>query len=194
MKSRNLLILILLAAAFLIAACGTETAEEPATVEPAVEEPVVEEPAVEEPAAAEPVTLTIWHWETPPHRVEALQTWLDRYEAESGVTVEQVPINFPDYQTKILAGIAADNLPDMMLINPPHLPLIQGEGVILPIDDIFADLHDQYEFFEAGVDIYNMGGVQYGINAGLEHFSQKHSGYTGDRCARTWSASCCCAF
>lgn len=167
MKSRVFLIPSLLAAAIVLAACATPTAEEPAAVEPAVEEPAAEEPAAaepeEEPAAAEPVTLTFWHWETPPHRVEALQIWLDRYEAETGVTVEQVPINFPDYQTKILAAIAADTLPDMMLINPPHLPLIESAGAILPIDDIFADLHEQYEFFEAGVDIYNMGGVQWGI-------------------------------
>lgn len=146
MKYRIFVFLSLLVVTSLLAACGA----------PATEEPVKEEPE-------EPVTLTFWHWETPPHRVEALQTWLDRYEAESGVTVEQNPINFPDYQTKMLAAIAADTLPDMILINPPHLPLMVGEGAILPVDDLFEELHGQYEFFEAAANIYYMGGVQYGI-------------------------------
>jgi multiple sugar transport system substrate-binding protein len=164
MKARLYLILcLLIVAILLLSACAAPTVEEPAAEEPAAEEPAAPEAEEEEPAAAEPVTLSLWHWETPPHRVEALQIWLDRYETETGVTVEQVPINFPDYQTKILAAIAADVLPEMILINPPHLPLIESEGAILSVDDLFADLHEQYEFFEAAANIYNMDGLQYGI-------------------------------
>jgi len=157
MKRYLLVTLSLLIMASLLISCA-----QPETVGEPTEAPAVEEPT-EAPVVEEPVTISLWHWETPPHRVEALQTWLDRYEAESGITVEQVPINFPDYQTKILAAIATDTLPEMILINPPHLPLMVSEEAILPVDDLFKELHGQYEFFEAAVNIYNMDGVQYGI-------------------------------
>jgi multiple sugar transport system substrate-binding protein len=156
------MILSLLIVAGLLISCAPSTPAEEPPEEPAAEEPT-EAPAVEEPAAEEPTTLTLWHWETPPHRVEALQTWLDRYEQESGVTVEQSPINFPDYQTKMLAAVAANTLPEMILINPPHLPLLVAENAILPVDDLFTDLHGKYEFFEAAANIYNMDDQQYGI-------------------------------
>ena len=155
---RNLLVtLSLLLVASILISCAPSTPVAEPTEAPAAEEPT------EAPAVEAPVTLSLWHWETPPHRVEGLQTWLDRYEAESGVTVEQSPINFPDYQTKMFAAIAADTLPEMILINPPHLPLMAAEGAIVPIDDLFTDLNGKYKFFEAAANIYNMGGEQYGI-------------------------------
>lgn len=152
-KTLFLLSSLLIIMSMVIASC------QPAPVD--VEEPPVD---VEEPVAPDFVgPLTLWHWETPPHRVEALQTLLDRYETETGVTVEQVPVNFPDYLTKILSAIATDTLPEMIFINPPHLPLMESENAVLSVDDLYSDLHEQYDFFEAAANIYQLDGVQYGI-------------------------------
>lgn len=163
-------LLILMALVLTLAACAGEAQEGQVEEDVDVSEEVVEEDLeVEEEAeadeeeAAEPVTLTLWHWETPPHRVEGLQVWLDRYQEETGVTVEQVPINFPDYQTKMLSAMSTNTLPDTILINPPHLPLLESADAILPVNDLYQELNEQYDFFDTAAAIYNMDGTQYGI-------------------------------
>jgi len=107
--------------------------------------------------------ITIWHWETPPARVEGMQALFERYEAETGVQVEQVPVNFPDYQTKILSGIATGQLPDIIFINPPQLPLLLENEAIVAVDEVFHSLNEQFTIPAALSSPYNVNGTQYGI-------------------------------
>jgi multiple sugar transport system substrate-binding protein len=108
-------------------------------------------------------SLSLWHWETPPARVAALEQLLERYQEETGVRVEQVPTNFPDYQTRILAGIAANRLPDLLLVNPPHVPLLLQHDAALSATDLFAELDAAYRFPTAVASPYRVAGEQYGI-------------------------------
>jgi len=108
-------------------------------------------------------TIEIWHWETPPHRITAQEALFSRFEKETGIEVKQVPINFPNYQSKIMAGIAANSLPDLLLINPPQLMDMIKHDAIIPVDDIFNSIHKKYEFPEALWTAYNYMGKQYGL-------------------------------
>lgn len=114
-------------------------------------------------SAAEDVELEIWHWETPPHRVERMGSLLEQYESETGVTVKQVPTNFPDYQTKILSAISANQLPDMMFINPTQVTLLRQQDAIVDISDLFDELDDAHSFPAALASPYNIDGKQWGI-------------------------------
>lgn len=115
------------------------------------------------PVEAQDSSITVWHWETPPARVEAMQQLFDRYEDETGVVVEQVPVNFPDYQTKILSGIATGQLPDIIFINPPQLPLLLENEVIVGVDEIFGSLNEQFGIPSALSSPYAVDGTQYAI-------------------------------
>lgn len=115
------------------------------------------------PAQARQDKIVLWHWETPPARVEAMQELFEAYEEETGVKVEQVPINFPDYQTKILSAIATNQLPDIIFINPPQLPLLLENEAIVGVDEIFSELNEQFTIPSALSNPYNVDGVQYGI-------------------------------
>jgi len=46
--------------------------------------------------SAEDIVLTLWHWETPPHRVEKLDEILAKFREETGIEVRQNPISFPE--------------------------------------------------------------------------------------------------
>ncbi|MCL4236977.1 MAG: sugar ABC transporter substrate-binding protein [Anaerolineae bacterium] len=115
------------------------------------------------PARAQSGTIEIWHWETPPARVEGIEQLFARYEQETGVKVEQVPINFPDYQTKLLSGMATGQLPDIILINPPQLPILMENNAVVPVDDIFQSLDNQFVIPEALSNPYKVDGQQYAI-------------------------------
>jgi multiple sugar transport system substrate-binding protein len=119
--------------------------------------------ATSAPVQARQDSIVIWHWETPPARVEAMDALFGAYEKETGVKVEQVPINFADYQTKILAAIATNQLPDIIFINPPQLPLLLDNDAIIGVDEIFNSLNEQFTFPEALTKPYNVDGTQYGI-------------------------------
>jgi multiple sugar transport system substrate-binding protein len=108
-------------------------------------------------------TITLWHWETPPARVSALEVVLERYQQETGVRVEQVPINFPDYQTRILASIAANRLPELLLVNPPQVPLLLEHNAIVPVDELFTQFDASYEFPAAVAAPYRVEGNQYAL-------------------------------
>ncbi len=107
--------------------------------------------------------VTIWHWETPPARVAALDALLEKFAADTGLSAEQVPTNFGDYQTKILAALAANQLPEILMVNPPQVPLLLERDAIIPLDDLAADLDAQYGIPAALSAPYQIAGTQYGI-------------------------------
>lgn len=107
--------------------------------------------------------VSVWHWETPPARVAAIDSLFKQFEADTGIKAEQVPINFGDYQTKLLAAMAANRLPDIVFVNPPQLPLLLEHDAIVPLDGVFTQLNSLYEFPEALTTPFQLKGAQYGI-------------------------------
>lgn len=107
--------------------------------------------------------VTVWHWETPPARVSTLDALFEQFATDTGVEAEQVPTNFGDYQTKILAALSANQLPEILFVNPPQVPLLLEQDAIVPLDELFAELDAQYSFPEALSAPYRIDGAQYGI-------------------------------
>jgi multiple sugar transport system substrate-binding protein len=121
------------------------------------------EPAAPTAPPSKPVTLTLWHWETPPARVKGMEKLFARFKTETGISVEQVPINFPDYQTKLFAAMSTNTLPDFVFINPPSLPLLLQSKAIISAEDLFKRLDNKFKFASAMSAPYRVNGVQYAI-------------------------------
>lgn len=161
MMTRLRLLVWVSALALVMAACGpgaqpeVPEAEDGATPAPGEEAP--------EQAPGEGVTLTMWHWETPPHRVDVTEEVAQRFKEETGITLQQVPINFPDYQQRMLAAIRANDLPDMIQVNPPTFMTLVAHDSIVPLTDLFQDIHGQVEFFEPAFKDYELEGENWGI-------------------------------
>ncbi len=125
-------------------------------------------------ASAEKIVLTLWHWETPPHRVEQLDNVLAKFREETGIEVKQVPISFPELSSKILAAIAANRLPEMIWVNPPQLVILKRHNSLIPVTDLFNEIHAEAQFLGPSIDIYKYGQEQlaipvYGISWPLEY-------------------------
>jgi len=120
-------------------------------------------PAGIRPAAAQAKEITMWHWETPPNRVKVHDTIITEFKKETGITLKQVPINFPEYQQRMLAAIAAKDLPDMIQVNPPTFMTLFAHQAIIPITDIFKDIHAKVKFFEGTYRDYTLEKENWGI-------------------------------
>lgn len=107
--------------------------------------------------------ITMWHWETPAHRVKVIDELAAECEKATGVKLKQVPIPFPKYFTKIMTALAAGELPDMIHINPPQLPILLDNDALVPTNEIFKELHAKYTFPETLYQVYRVNGQQYGI-------------------------------
>jgi multiple sugar transport system substrate-binding protein len=118
-----------------------------------------------EPAAAQAreITLTMWHWETPPHRVKVHEEVNARFKRDTGITLKQVPINFPEYQQRMLAAIAAQDLPDMIQVNPPTFMTLFAHQAIVPVTGVFKEIHARVRFYEATYRDYLHDNEHWGI-------------------------------
>jgi multiple sugar transport system substrate-binding protein len=115
------------------------------------------------PAQTRDVTLTMWHWETPPHRVKVHEEINAQFKKDTGITLRQVPINFPEYQQRMLAAIAAKDLPDMIQVNPPTFMTLFSHQAIVPVTEIFQEIHGRVRFYEATYRDYQHQNEHWGI-------------------------------
>jgi len=124
--------------------------------------------------SAEDIVLNLWHWETPPHRVEKLDEILAKFREETGIEVRQNPISFPELNSKILAAIAANRLPEMIWVNPPQLMILRKHNSLVPVTDIFKKIDAEVQFLNPSIELYRFDQEQltipvYGISWPLEY-------------------------
>jgi maltose-binding protein MalE len=182
MKLKRLLTLItlLLLAAFVLAACGSDEAEVPAD-EPAaaessdesaveetpaeemteeevaeVEEPAEEEEPVEEAAATESdLTLTIWVDEK---QFDVIDGMVDELQNEYGATLIVQQFGFGDLQNQFLIAAPAGEGPDVLVTAHNTLGEVVTNGLLAPIDlgDAAAD------YAPAAIQAWQYNGELYG--------------------------------
>lgn len=106
---RSLLLTMLLVLAMVFTACGAPAAPAPSgAAEPAA-------PAAEgEAAAPAGGTLTFWSTEEQPERAAKTQAMLDRFQEQSGITVELVLTNEDQLPNLVTSSVAAGTLPDVL--------------------------------------------------------------------------------
>ncbi len=182
-RSRSL-VAVLAASSLVLAACGGDddtaepAAEEPAAEEPAVEEPAAEEPAMEEPAAEEPAmeepaaeepaaeepaadALVIWADDT---RAPVFSEFGDQFEAETGVPVDVVEVDFGTIKDQIIQQGPAGEGADIIIGAHDWLGELVQSGVVAPID-----LPSAAEFEQVGLDAFAFDGQLYGVPMSIEN-------------------------
>ncbi len=114
MKQKSIFALsLLLVAAFILSACGTQAPAAPATQAPANQAPATQAPAATEAPAKAPVELTMWTWKL--NHVPGLEAVAKNFEAQTGIKVTVSAFNPDDaYRTKLTTSAQSGDLPDIM--------------------------------------------------------------------------------
>lgn len=106
-------------------------------------------------AYAEPVSLTFWHMEQPPHRVQRVQDLLDEFnKAHPDIVVKQEPQSWGEVYAKAPAAIAAGNGPDLLFGIPDFTTVMKSIDAVVPVDDIVKELDAKHGFVEATLAPY----------------------------------------
>jgi arabinogalactan oligomer / maltooligosaccharide transport system substrate-binding protein len=163
------------AVALALAACGDETAEDPATEVPEVEE--AEDPAEEdapddeaaegEEAEDEPVVradadLVIWADDT---RTPALQNFANEFSAENEVEVALQEVSFDDIRDRLITAGPAGEGPDIIIGAHDWLGELVENGVVAPVD--LAPLEG--DLAEVAVQAFTFDGQTYGLPYATEN-------------------------
>lgn len=105
--------------------------------------------------AQEPVTVTLWHQEQPPHRVERFQQLADEFNAANPgirVVIEVQDWNLA-YQ-RLSAAAAAGREPDMMFVIPDFAQTVLALGLAAPVTDLVNELDAAHDFVDAATAPY----------------------------------------
>ena len=158
MKKKVVSILLATAMVATLAGCGgsdAPAAEEPAAEAPAAEEPAAEEPAAEESAAEESAeapaaadgelaysgNISLMHFSTSEESEgnggsdgfrTCLAQWID---AHGNITLDEEVLSNDDYKTQIATRAAADDLPDVFLLQGMNTINWAGQGLLYDLTD-----------------------------------------------------------
>lgn len=100
-------------------------------------------------------TLTIWHMEQPPHRVEAWQALIDRYnETDPEFQVEQQVQDWNQIYSKIAGAVQSNTQPDVLFTIPDFTTYVRPLGKVRPVTDLAEELDSEHTFMEAATAPY----------------------------------------
>jgi multiple sugar transport system substrate-binding protein len=107
--------------------------------------------------------VTIWYyWETQLHQV-ALNKMIDTFnKSQSDITVTAKYIPFADFKKQLSIGVAAENLPDLVIIDNPDHASYAAMG-------IFADLTGKFDtsnYFPGPISSCTLDNKLYGVPVG----------------------------
>jgi ABC-type glycerol-3-phosphate transport system substrate-binding protein len=90
-------------------------------------------------------TINLWHTESTPITVEAMQEIIDEYEAANpGVEIIQETVAWGDLQVKFQAALAAGDLPEITHVEPMFVRTLYGQDLLLPLDEVVESFDGDY--------------------------------------------------
>ncbi len=160
MKKVIALLLVSALSIGLFVGCGSKDENATSTTEQVTTSSTVETSAPAEKAKVD----ILYYWENKDHQ-KILGDIINNYngsQAEVEVASEYVP--FADFKKQLSIGIAASELPDLVLIDNPDHAAYAAMGLFADVTAQFADLKDQY--FEGPWKSCTLDGKLYGIPFG----------------------------
>lgn len=149
--------LALAAAVTLLAACGTDGADD-TTTDTTSDQPAASEGADEgtdegtDEGAAEDISGSVTVWTYPLGAVKDVswyESHIERFnEQYPNIDVEIVMQAFSNREEAILTALAGGNQPDVIYFNPDFIPKYVEEDVLVPLDDV----RDWGPFVDSGLD------------------------------------------
>lgn len=171
MRKFRLLTALLLSFALIAAACGddgdddtaatddTETTESSTTT--TTEAETDDEPADDEPADETVEALTIWADDT---RTPVFQEFGEQFEAETGVPVEVVEVDFGTIKDQIIQQGPAGEGADIIIGAHDWVGELVQSGVVAPID-----LPNAGDYEQVGLDAFAFDGQLFGVPIAIEN-------------------------
>jgi len=146
---------------------GTSCKGEEAAEEEVTEEEVAEEEAAEETVTTEKTDIKIWYyWESPIHQ-EVLNTIVSDFNAsQERITVSADYIPFADFKKQLSVGVAAEELPDLVIIDNPDHAAYAAMGIFADLTDELSSWPDLGEYYHGPLASCTIEGKIYGIPFG----------------------------
>jgi len=114
--------------------------------------------------ASAQVSLSLWHMEQPPHRVERIQQLIDEFNAtHPEIHVTQEPQNWGEVYAKVPAALAANSGPDMLFALPDFAPIFKDMGVLDSVADFVDALDKKHGIVASAVQPYSYDGGVWAI-------------------------------
>lgn len=151
--------------------------------------------ASESPAATTDSTekkkLTLWFYFEGKDRFDKIKTLTDGYtKVHPNVEIEPVYIPFTDFKKRLSVGLAASDLPDLVIIDNPDHAAYAAMGLFADITDKIADWSDKDQFFPGPWASTIYEGKQYGIPLGSNNlalfYNEKMLADAGVQPPTTW--------
>tara|TARA_B100000029_G_scaffold476166_1_gene520070 strand:+ start:364 stop:1647 length:1284 start_codon:yes stop_codon:yes gene_type:complete len=109
-------------------------------------------------------SVTFWHMEGVPHRVDRIQTLIDEFNAANpGIEVKQEVQNWGEIYAKAPASVAAGTSPEILVGIPDFTPILAEMGAAQPVEDFVAELDSKYSFYQKALDQYTYNGHTWAV-------------------------------
>jgi multiple sugar transport system substrate-binding protein len=110
-------------------------------------------------AATAQTTLTLWHMEQPPHRVQRVQELIDAFNAaHPDIVVTQEPQSWGEIYAKAPAALAAGQGPDLLFAIPDFAPILKGINAVQNVDSFVRELDEKHKLLPSAVASYSYDG------------------------------------
>ena len=115
-------------------------------------------------AAAEPISLEFWLRDTRPSNVKAMEEIVAAFEkANPGIKVNIVLTPWDSVEQKTMTAIASGTLPDLAQLNQTGAADYGAKGVLLNLDDKFADWQRKNEICDISLSQAMYDGKFYAV-------------------------------
>jgi ABC-type glycerol-3-phosphate transport system substrate-binding protein len=112
---------------------------------------------------AEERLVRVWHTETEPQTIQAVNNIARRFEAKNpGVRIEAEGLAWADLEGKIMASLAAGKPPELSHGQPITCSALQSKGLLNPLDDVVLAIGEA-NIWEQVKRVCNVDGKQYGL-------------------------------
>src|SRR3712207_647457 len=109
-------------------------------------------------------TLTLWHMEQPPNRVEAWQQLIDRYnETDPEFRVEQQVQDWNQMYTKIAGAVQSNTQPDILFAIPAFTTYVRPLGKVRPVTDVVEQVDGEHQSMDAATARYTDEGEVWAV-------------------------------
>ena len=162
------IVIIILSLVLLFSACGTKTADTPASATPTSAASSSEPSASPSPSATpsnEKVTITFEQFSGSGDNEGLLKQMIAEYnKVYPNVTVELSTIGYGDYFNQMMAKVAAGTAPDVFELNYENFVSYANKGALMPLDDIIASANfDTAKYNKMALNAFKANGIQYGV-------------------------------